>query len=438
MQTISSAAAAISIEQVSWRNPPSNCSAIARLSVCPSIAPNPDARRPPDRPVPCINSWQFHAPQWPGGFSCGARRVSFGVIPMTGMYGLSDQPLQHYPAPGQPIDELQLAEIKGAILAKLRLAIGKDAGMATRRDWYKAAALALRDRIVHRWLMAEKQSYDAGRKRVYYLSPRIPDRPPVHRRAQQYGPVAGVRDRARRSRRRPAGIAQMRAGCRARQWRPRPARRLLHGEHGDARDPRGRLRHPLRFRPVPPDHPAGLAAGISRRVARPSATPGNSSGRRWSTTSISAAMSSMSTSAAATAPPGVRRRPCEAMAYDTPIVGWRGQHVNALRLWSARAPDPLNLDVFNRGDYISANAEQARAEAICKFLYPNDESAAGRELRLRQEYFFVSASPAGSGEAASCRRRAVAQPCAEGRRAAQRHPSEPCRHRADAHPGRPA
>ena len=75
-----------------------------------------------------------------------------------------------FPAPGQPVDELALAEIKGAILAKLRLAIGKDAGMATKRDWYKAAALALRDRIVHRWLIAEKQSYDAGRKRVYYLS----------------------------------------------------------------------------------------------------------------------------------------------------------------------------------------------------------------------------------------------------------------------------
>ena len=74
------------------------------------------------------------------------------------------------PAPGQPIDELALSEIKSAILAKLRLAIGKDAGMATKQDWYKAAALALRDRIVHRWLMAEKQSYDAGRKRVYYLS----------------------------------------------------------------------------------------------------------------------------------------------------------------------------------------------------------------------------------------------------------------------------
>ena len=82
----------------------------------------------------------------------------------------------------------------------------------------------------------------------------------------------------------------------------------------------------------------------------------------------------------------------QAVAYDTPIVGWRGQHVNALRLWSARSPDPLKLDVFNTGDYLGASAEEARAESICKFLYPNDESPAGRELRLRQEYFFVSAS----------------------------------------------
>ena len=64
----------------------------------------------------------------------------------------------NFPAPGQPIDELALAEIKGAILAKLRLAIGKDAGMATKHDWYKAAALALRDRIVHRWLTAESRA----------------------------------------------------------------------------------------------------------------------------------------------------------------------------------------------------------------------------------------------------------------------------------------
>src|ERR1700692_2354595 len=76
----------------------------------------------------------------------------------------------NFPAPGQPVDELALTEIKGASLAKLRLAIGKDAGMPTKHDWYKAAALALRDRIVHHWLTGDKQSYDAGSKRVYYLS----------------------------------------------------------------------------------------------------------------------------------------------------------------------------------------------------------------------------------------------------------------------------
>ena len=75
-----------------------------------------------------------------------------------------------YPPLNAPVDELALAEIKSAILAKLTLTIGKDAAMATRHDWYKAAALALRDRIVHRWLLSEKQSYDAGSKRVYYLS----------------------------------------------------------------------------------------------------------------------------------------------------------------------------------------------------------------------------------------------------------------------------
>jgi starch phosphorylase len=82
----------------------------------------------------------------------------------------------------------------------------------------------------------------------------------------------------------------------------------------------------------------------------------------------------------------------QAVGYDTPIVGWRGRHVNTLRLWSARAPDPLNLDVFNAGDYIGALADRVRAEAISKVLYPSDATPAGQELRLRQEYFFASAS----------------------------------------------
>ena len=82
----------------------------------------------------------------------------------------------------------------------------------------------------------------------------------------------------------------------------------------------------------------------------------------------------------------------EAVAYDTPIPGWRGKYVNTLRLWRSRAPDPLRLDVFNAGDYIAAQTEQVRAESISKVLYPSDSTPAGQELRLRQEYFFASAS----------------------------------------------
>lgn len=82
----------------------------------------------------------------------------------------------------------------------------------------------------------------------------------------------------------------------------------------------------------------------------------------------------------------------EALAYDTPVVGWRGKRVNTLRLWSARAFDPIRLDAFNAGDHIGALAGQARAESLVRVLYPSDSSAAGQELRLRQEYFFSSAS----------------------------------------------
>ncbi|MFL5287692.1 MAG: glycogen/starch/alpha-glucan phosphorylase, partial [Rhodopila sp.] len=82
----------------------------------------------------------------------------------------------------------------------------------------------------------------------------------------------------------------------------------------------------------------------------------------------------------------------EAVAYDTPAVGWRGRRVNTLRLWSARPADPLRLDAFNHGDHVGALADQVRAESISKVLYPSDATAAGQELRLRQEYFFVSAS----------------------------------------------
>src|SRR5690606_3812579 len=81
-----------------------------------------------------------------------------------------------------------------------------------------------------------------------------------------------------------------------------------------------------------------------------------------------------------------------AVAYDTPVVGWRGNRVNTLRLWSSMAIDPLLLDAFNAGDHIGALRESNKAEALSRVLYPADSNPAGQELRLRQEYFFSTAS----------------------------------------------
>ena len=91
----------------------------------------------------------------------------------------------------------------------------------------------------------------------------------------------------------------------------------------------------------------------------------------------------------------VHWQPAEAVraeAIDTPVVGWRGKRVNTLRLWNAMALDPIRLDAFNAGDHVGALAGEARAESLVRVLYPADSTQAGQELRLRQEYFFVSAS----------------------------------------------
>jgi glycogen phosphorylase len=78
------------------------------------------------------------------------------------------------------------------------------------------------------------------------------------------------------------------------------------------------------------------------------------------------------------------------MPYDLPIVGYGGRTVNTLRLWSARATEEFNLEDFNRGEYVEAVQSKVLAENLTKVLYPNDNVFEGKELRLKQQYFFVS------------------------------------------------
>ncbi|WP_295408709.1 glycogen/starch/alpha-glucan phosphorylase [uncultured Thiocystis sp.] len=80
------------------------------------------------------------------------------------------------------------------------------------------------------------------------------------------------------------------------------------------------------------------------------------------------------------------------MAYDTPILGYGVGNVNLLRLWKAEASQSFDFQAFNVGDYYGAVHAKIEAETISKVLYPNDEPEAGKELRLKQQYFFVSCS----------------------------------------------
>lgn len=82
----------------------------------------------------------------------------------------------------------------------------------------------------------------------------------------------------------------------------------------------------------------------------------------------------------------------QARAYDIPICGFRSPCVNTLRLWSAEAPCAFDTDKFNEGDHVRALDERIHSENLSRVLYPNDSTEAGRELRFRQEFFFVSAS----------------------------------------------
>lgn len=88
----------------------------------------------------------------------------------------------------------------------------------------------------------------------------------------------------------------------------------------------------------------------------------------------------------------IPERTVVALPFDTPVPGYNTNTVNTLRLWQAEASSEFNFEAFNSGNYDQAVAEKMSSETISKVLYPNDNTPQGRELRLAQQYFFVSAS----------------------------------------------
>jgi glycogen phosphorylase len=297
------------------------------------------------------------------------------------------------PAPiaDAPPSEAEIEAFKAAVLAKLALSIGKDGNTATARDWFVATALALRDRVIHRWLAVSRASHAEGRKHVYYLSLEFL----IGRLFADIVENLRLTDTVR------AALGDLGIDL-DRMRRAEPDAALGNGGLGRLAaclmESMASLGIPGCGYGIRYDH------GLFRQVIRDGwqheyAEDWLSFGNPWEFARPEVVYDIHYGGRVEMAVVGRRLRPVwqpdetiEAVAYDTPVVGWRGRHVNPLRLWSARAVDPLRLDAFNEGDHIGALSEQARAEAISKILYPGDATPAGRELRLRQEYFFVSAS----------------------------------------------
>nr|WP_112828735.1 glycogen/starch/alpha-glucan phosphorylase [Rhizobium cremeum] len=297
----------------------------------------------------------------------------------------ADLPL---PKPRVSDPEVLAAEI----IERLTYGIGKDAKVATPHDWLTATILVVRDRIIDKWMESTRATYADNAKRVYYLSLEFligrlmrdamsnlglmeEIRQALASLGVELDVIAGLEPDAALGN---GGLGRL-AACFMESLATVdiPAYgygiRYVHGlfrqqmaEGWQVELPETWLAHgnPWEFERRESSYEIGFGGGVET-------INGQNEDLRYVW------------------------KPSErviATAYDTPVVGWRGERVNTLRLWSAQPIDPILLDAFNAGDHIGALRESNKAETLTRVLYPADATAAGQELRLRQEYFFCSAS----------------------------------------------
>lgn len=287
---------------------------------------------------------------------------------------------------------LSVEAIQAEILEKLTYSIGKDPIVARPHDWLKATILAVRDRIIDQWMESSRETWRTSNKRVYYLSlefligrlmrdamSNIGVMEPVRAALKNFnvdlGDLINLEPDAALGN---GGLGRL-AACFMESMATVniPAYgygiRYVHGlfrqemsEGWQVELPEDWLAHgnPWEFERRESSYEIGFGGHVE-----PVQEPDGSTRLEW--------------------------RPAEhllAVAFDTPIVGWRGKRVNTLRLWSAQPIDPILLDKFNAGDHIGALEESSKAAAVTRVLYPADSTPSGQELRLRQEFFFSSAS----------------------------------------------
>jgi starch phosphorylase len=278
--------------------------------------------------------------------------------------------------------------LRVAMANHLRYEIGKDEKAATLGDWRLALSRAIRDQVIDPWFDATHRTYAEARKRVYYLSMEFLIGRLLQDAIQNLGLEEAARDACEThgvdyaalvadepdAALGNGGLGRLAAcfldsmstvGLPAYGYGIRYAHGLFRqrfddGWQGEEPEDWLRQRHVWEFERPEVVYPIHFGGHTEDRML---------DAADW--------------------------RPAEtvlAAAYDTPVPGWRGRWTNTLRLWSAQPVREFDLGPFNRGDYVAAAAPAVFAETISRVLYPDDTTPAGKELRLKQEYFFTAAS----------------------------------------------
>ncbi|MGJ7581526.1 glycogen/starch/alpha-glucan phosphorylase [Variovorax sp. RHLX14] len=290
-----------------------------------------------------------------------------------------------------------VAAFKRAVANKLIYAVGKDPVAASPDDWLNATSMAVRDQLVERWMATTRASYKQDLKRVYYMSMEfLIGRTftnallalDMHDTVKQALADFGV-DIAQLGEREPdAALGNGGLGRLAACFLDSMATLGVPGFGYGIRYEYGMFRQKIvdGQQVETPDY--WLTRGNPWEFQRPEVTYRVRFGGH---------VQRRETSRDGKQPPygaadWVDTHDVLAMAYDTIIPGYGTQATNTLRLWSARATEEIDLSAFNRGNYMQAVESKNHSENVSRVLYPDDSTPSGRELRLHQEYFFVSAS----------------------------------------------
>ncbi len=282
--------------------------------------------------------------------------------------------------------------IKKSFVNHMEFSLGKDEYAATAQDCYSSIALTARDRLIERWISTQQAYYKNNAKRVYYLSLEFLIGRTLGNSLINLG-LDGEADKAMhelgyeleelREKEWDAGLGNGGLGRLAACFLDSLATLELPAVGYGIRYEYGIFFQSIRdgYQIETPDYWLRLGniwefpraefmyvVNFYGRVEQYSDEKGKLKSR-W-----------------------VDAEEIIAMGYDTPVPGYKNNTVNNLRLWSAKASREFDLNYFNDGDYIKAVSAKSVSENITKVLYPNDNIFEGKELRLRQEYFFVSAT----------------------------------------------